>query len=256
MRPDHRFLLTCSAITCAAVIAAVVPVPAILRTLIAIPLVFVLPGAALLRALDLQFSPCSRVPIVVGLSMAITVLSGLALDWLGGLTPLGWAAWLGGVSILAAAVAAQGNAAGIRALPPTVRVRHGVMLAATVAVVVLTFLGTLRGTATYHPFPHTSFWMLPEEAASNVYLIGIKNNEGRTESYAVQLMVDQRITGEWQDLELASGQSVTYPVMVPQGAPAQAWLYRAEQPNAIYRKVSVAGNEVMESETDSAGDPQ
>ena len=93
-----------------------------------------------------------------------------------------------------------------------------------------------------------------EEAGSNVYLIGIKNNEGRPESYAVQLMVDHRITGEWQDLALASGQSMTYPVMVPQGAPAQAWLYRAEQPNAIYRKVTVAGNEVMESETDSAGD--
>ena len=237
MLPKRRFLLICTAITCASLISAILPAPPILRTLIALPLVFVLPGAAILRALDLRFAPCAHAPIVVGISMAITVLSGLVLDWLGWLTPLGWAAWLGGVSILAAREAPQGRDAAVHQPIPTVTVRHGAMLAATATVLMLTVLGALRSSETYHPFPHTSFWMLPQSEDSDVYLIGIKNGEGRPESYAVQLMVDQRITGEWQDLTLAPGQSVIYPVMVPAGAPAQAWLYRAEQPNAIYRTV-------------------
>lgn len=260
MLPKRRFLLICTAITCLALIAAVLPVPTILRTLIALPLVFVLPGTALLRALDLRFTPCAHAPIVVGTSMAITVLSGLVLNWLGWLYPIGWAAWLGGVSILAAVVAPQGGDAGVRQPVQTVGIRHGVMLAASAAVLVITVQGTLRSTAAYHPFPHTSFWMLPLAQNGDVYLIGIKNNEGRPESYAVQLMVDRRITGEWQDLTLAPGQTVTYPVMVPAGAPAQAWLYRSEQPDLIYRRVTVAGNDEAGTssvtETDTAEERQ
>ena len=245
MRRERRFLLACIAVTCAALIAVVLPVPVVLRTLIALPLVFVLPGAACLRALDLQFTPLAHAPIAVGISMAITVLSGLALNGLGGLTPLGWAAWLGGFTIVAAAVAARRDAIAVRRPLPAAKIRHGAMLAGTAAMLALTVLGTLRSTAAYRPFPHTSFWMLPEEDDSNIYLIGIKNDEGRPESYAVQLLVEGRATGEWQDLTLAPGQSETYPAIVPRGAAAQAWLYRAEQPDTIYRRVTIAGNDEM-----------
>lgn len=242
MRPERRFLLLCSAVACASLIGAVLPVPAILRTLIALPLVFVLPGAAMLRALDLRFTPYAHAPIAVGLSMAITVLGGLALNWLGGLTSFGWTLWLGSVSILAAVAALRNASTGGRRPLPAMRLRHGAMLAAAAAVLMLTFHSTARAITAYRPFPHTSFWMLPLAQASEVYMIGIKNDEGRPETYAVQLMVAQRITGQWQDLILASGQTVTFPVMVQPGAAAQAWLYRAEQPQAIYRRVTVAGN--------------
>jgi hypothetical protein len=244
MRREHRFVLTCAATTCASLVAAVVPVPAVPRALIALPLVFVLPGEAILRALDLQFTRCARAPIVVGISMAVTLLGGFVLDWLGGLTPLGWAAWLGGASVLAAATARHGGTC-LRPALPTFAVRHVLMLAATCGVLVLTVLSTIRSTELFRPFPYTNFWMLPQGAAIDAYLIGIKNGEGRPETYAVRLMVDHRMAGEWQDLVLAPGQWLAFPVTVPPGMPAQAWLFRAEQPQVIYRTVTVAGNEEM-----------
>jgi hypothetical protein len=240
MHHERRFFLLCSVITGVSLLAAILPAPAILRIGLALPLVFVLPGMALLRALGLRFTRSAQAPIVVGISMAITVLGGLALDWLGGLTPLGWAAWLGGFSTLAAGASRAGDA-GVHQPLPAIRIRHGVMLAAAAAILLLTFQGTLRNVAAKNPFPHTSFWMLPLAPASDVYLIGIKNDEGRPEIYGVQLMVDRRTTGEWQDLNVPSGHTVTFPVMVQTGAPAEAWLYRAEQPDAIYRRVTVAG---------------
>jgi len=242
MRPKYRFLRLCVLITCVSLAAMVLPVPPILRALFALPLVLVLPGAALLRALNLRFAPGAHAPIVVGLSMAITVVSGLALNGLGWLNPFGWAVWLGGFSILLAEKAGPEAETGFRPLIPNVRFRHAAMLCATTAVLVLTVQSASRATAQYHPFPHTSFWMLPLAPTGDVYLIGIKNDEGQPETYAVQLMVGQRVTGQWEDLRLIPGQSLTYPVVVRKGAPAQAWLFRAAQPESIYRWVTVAGD--------------
>jgi hypothetical protein len=242
MRPEHRFAARCGMITGAALVMMLLPAPAILRMVFALPLVFVLPGLTMLRALNVRFTPTAHGPLVVGLSMAITVLSGLALNWLGGLTPFGWAAWLGGLSILLALAPQPVRDTAGRAPRPPMRTRHGAMLAAAAAVLVLTVHGTLRATAAYRPFPHTSFWMLPMAQASDVYVIGIENDEGHPENYAVQLMVDQRLTGQWQNLLLAPGQTETYLATVQPGAAAEAWLYRAERPDTIYRRVTVAGD--------------
>lgn len=251
VRPEHRFPLTCIAVAGASLVAVLLPAPLILRTLIALPLVFILPGEAALRAFRLRFSRAAHVPVAVGTSMAITVLGGLLLDWLGGLTPLGWSLWLGGVSVLAAVVARRG-ALGPRAALPFPAVRHGIMLAATCAVLALAVLSTVRSTEAYHPFDYTDFWMLPQGSTSDAYLIGIKNGEGRPESYTVQLTVDQRLTGQWRNLVLAPGQGMTLPITVPLGEPAEAWLFRAEQPGVIYRSVTVAGKEAMGAGAEAA----
>jgi hypothetical protein len=242
VRPDNRFLLTCLASACALLAEVVLSASPILRTVIALPLVFVLPGEAALRALDLRFGPVARTPIVVGMSTAMTLVGGIVLDCLGGLTPIGWVAWLGAATVLPATLAGGGGAGDSITLP-VVRVRHAIMLAATCAILVLTFLSKVHSTELYHPFDYTDFWMVPQEPGSDAYTIGIKNGEGRAELYTVRLLVDRQITGEWQDIVLAPKQSMTLPVSVPPGTAAQAWLFRAAQPNSIYRSVNVASKE-------------
>jgi hypothetical protein len=241
VRPEHRFLLACLANSCALLAALLLPAPPILRTLIALPLVFVLPGEAVLRALDLRFEPIARIPIMVGMSMALTLVGGLVLDCLDALNPPGWVGWLGASAILPAALSRRG-VANVRLALPSVKFRHVLILAATCAVLVLTFLGTIRSIALYHPFRYTEFWMVPQDAATDAYAIGIKNGEGRPETYTVRLAVDQQIEGEWQNIVLAPEASLTLPITVPPGAPAQAWLFRSEQPNSAYRTVNVTSN--------------
>ena len=243
MRPEPRFLLVCLANTGALVAALDLAASPILRMLIALPLIFVLPGEAALRALDLRFAPVARTPIVVGMSTAMTLAGGLVLDCFGGLTPIGWVAWLGAAAVLPAALAARHGGAGVSLTLPIVRLRHALMLAATCAVLVLTFLSKVHSTELYHPFQYTDFWMVPQVYGADAYAIGIKNGEGRTETYTVRLIVDQRIEGEWQNIVLATEQSMTLPVSVPTGASAQAWLFRAGQPDSVYRSVNVAGKE-------------
>ena len=160
--------------------------PIVVRTVLAVPLVFVLPGAALLRAAKLRFAPLVQAPIMVGVSMATTVISGLVLDVLGGLSPVGWSAWLGGVCVLAASAAARHGATEPRPSLPIVRVRHVIMLATACFTLALTFIGALHDVRQYHPFDYTDFWMLPQQVGSDgFYQIGIKNGEGQPERVLV-----------------------------------------------------------------------
>ena len=244
MRPEHRFLLVCLANTCALLVAVLLPAPPILRTLISLPLVFALPGEAALRALGLRIGLIPRVPMIVGMSMAITIVGGLVLDCVDGLTPIGWIAWLGASAILPAALGRRG-VANVRLGFPIMKFRHACMFGATCAVLVLTFLGTIHSISLYHPFRYTDFWMVPLDQATDAYAIGIKNGEGRPEIYTVRFTVNQRIEGEWQNIVLAPEESLTLPVTIPPGAPAQAWLFRADRPDSVFRTVDVARSEEL-----------
>jgi hypothetical protein len=244
MRPERRFLLVCLANTCGLLGAMVLPAPPILRTLIALPLIFVLPGEAALRALALRFEPIARIPIVVGLSMALTLSGGLILDCFGGLTPGGWVAWLGAAALVPATLA-RGGVAVSRLTVFDVKIRHALMVVATCAVLAVAFHGTIRGIELYHPFRYTDFWMVPLDEATNAYAIGIKNGEGKTESYTVRFTVEQRLAGEWQNIVLAPEHSLILPIAVPLGASAEARLFHTEQPDSVYRTVNVAGEEEM-----------
>jgi hypothetical protein len=253
VRPDYRFLLVCLANTCALLVAVLLPAPPILRTLISLPLVFALPGEAALRVLGLRIGLIPRVPMIVGMSMAMTIVGGLVLDCFNGLTPIGWIVWLGASAIVPAALSRR-EIATVRLAFPIVKFRHACMFAATCVVLVLTFLGTIHNIALYHPFRYTDFWMVPLDQATDAYAIGIKNGEGRTENYTVRFTVDQRIEGEWQNIVLAPEESLTLPVTVPPGAPAQAWLFRADRPDSVFRTVDVARSEKLGALTrDDAG---
>src|SRR5689334_5827717 len=72
------------------------PVGPYLRAVAALPLVFVLPGAALLRALQIEMAAPGHYALIVGISLALCLLGGLFLAAIGLLNPSGWMLWLSG----------------------------------------------------------------------------------------------------------------------------------------------------------------
>jgi hypothetical protein len=209
------------------------------RILVALPLVMVMPGAAILNTLRIDFPAPGRCALVIGLSMATTVLGGLLLALAGWLTPLGWLLWFS-VATLGGGLFALGRSqATLTGRIPRIRVRHIALCAAIVGVTVLALQNAMRHHDAYLPFPYTDFWMLPAGQASNLYTIGIKNGERVDEQFTVRVMVDGAIVGVWQ-VEVPADQTVTHIVMLPAGHRAIAWLFRASDPAGVYRTVSAA----------------
>lgn len=209
------------------------------RTLVALPLVMVMPGAALLKALRIDLTIPGRYALIIGLSMAITVLGGLLLALRSWLTPYGWLLWFSVSTLGGAVLALERGSATSTWRTPRVRARHVGLCGAVVGVVVLTLQNAIRHHNAYLPFPYTDFWMLPARQASNLYTIGIRNGERIDEQFTVRVMVDGSVVGVWQ-VSVAQDQTVTHTVMLPAGHAAVAWLFRAKDPVRVYRNVSAA----------------
>jgi hypothetical protein len=210
------------------------------RTLVALPLIFVVPGLVMLRAVRVELTASGRQVHIVGLSMAVTVLGGLLLALGSWLTTWGWLLWFGVVTLGGALFTlGRGSAAPIRWHFPRIRVRHFALCGAIVGVVVLTLQNGTRNHDAYLPFRYTDFWMLPDGQGSNLYTIGVKNGERIDEHFTVRVMVDGAIVGAWQVL-VPADQTITHTLALPPGQKAVAWLLRGKDPGEVYRSVSAS----------------
>jgi hypothetical protein len=239
MRRDFAFLAIGSLLVGSMIaLVALAPVP-YARALVALPLVMVMPGAVMLNALCIDFPAPGRYVLIVGLSMATTVLGGLLLALVSWLTPLGWLLWFSVATLGGALLALGRSPATLTWRIPRIRVRHIALCAAIIGVTVLALQNAMRHHDAYLPFPYTDFWMLPAGQASNLYTIGIKNGERVDEQFTVRVMVDGAIVGVWQ-VGVPADQTVTHTVMLPAGRSAVAWLFRGTDLADIYRTVSAA----------------
>jgi len=212
-----------------------------LRTLVAFPLIFIVPGLVTLRALHIELTPLERWVLIIGLSMVVTVVGGLLLAPGSWLTPRGWLVWFSLATIGGSLFAlGRGSSAQLRWHFPRIRARHFALCAAIVGVMVLTLQNAIRNNDAYIPFRYTDFWMLPDGRPSNLYTIGIKNREGIDEHYTVRVMVDGAIVGTWP-VTVPADQTITSTLALPAGQKAVAWLLRQNQ-SEVYRSVSASLN--------------
>jgi len=210
------------------------------RTLVALPLMFVLPGLVMLRALRVELTTSARQVLVIGLSMAVTMLGGLLLSLGSWLTTWGWLLWFGMVTLGGALFTlGRGSADPIRWRFPRVRVRHFALCGAIAVVVVFTLQNAMRNHEAYLPFRYTDFWMLPDGQGSNLYIIGVRNGERVDENFTVRVMVDGAIVGTWP-VTVAADQTITRALALPPGQKAVAWLLREKGQGEVYRSVSAS----------------
>src|ERR1700761_6724232 len=82
----------------------------LMRTILGLPMVFFVPGHAMLRAIGVRTdSVPEHFAYAVGASFAFGIAGGLVLHVAGFLTPLGWATWFWAVTLGASLIAARGR---------------------------------------------------------------------------------------------------------------------------------------------------
>ena len=218
-----------------------------------LPLVLVLPGYALTAVMFPRGSlgVLDRLVFSLGLSVAIVILGGLALNW----TPFGlrassWSVLLASITLGACVVALvrrQGRSVtgsarwGVRI--PGFTIRQGLLLGLAAVIVCAAIVVSSIGAA-QQPFPgFTQLWILPTGGAktSNAVHLGVSNMELKAMQYRLIVNMDGKVVKVWPSIGLKSNEKWEATLVLPQTEYVQveALLYRAVAPTTIYRHVTL-----------------
>ncbi len=235
--------------------------PLLVGVLLAIPLVFILPGYTLTRALFRRLKigqPFGAVDLMVfslGLSLVIDVVMGLLLNLVPeGLQWQSWAFSLGLVTVVFALLAyvrdkfahVQGKSAHVWHIPLK---EYALLGSALVVAALALWLAIIRPpqsqSAPQSQPGFTQFWMLSSTQANNscAVLIGMHSFESAPATYRVQVMSNGTQVALWPSIMLTTQQEWdrVLPVSPAVGGSTvvDAQLYRLDQPGVIYREVHV-----------------
>jgi len=239
----------------AVALAFIVPPDWVPGRILTLPLVFMLPGYALVSALfprkALGLPEC--LVFSLGLSLTIVILGGLVLN----LTPFGlradsWAVFLGGFTLGASAFAlirrrgqsiSTSGWLGIGSIGFTFR--QGVLLGLAALIVSGAVAVSIIG-AEQRPSPgFTQLWILPAGGAANaknVVRLGMSNMESKATKYRLAVNMDGKVVKEWPSIDLNPNEKWEATLVLPQTGHTgttrvEAMLYRADTPTKIYRDV-------------------
>ncbi|MBV9828389.1 MAG: hypothetical protein JO001_22385 [Alphaproteobacteria bacterium] len=222
-------------------------VPMSVLVVVNTPLLFFLTGYALLRALRVVGTTLAEHAVYsAGASIAVCIAGGFLLNWLGCLSPSGWAGWLASVTAASVAVSwlrGHDDVAARRWRPtPYCRTWHVVVFATAIAITGAAYALDVRDEAHHRQFKYTEFWMLPMPSAPGTLVVGISSAEDQAKQFDVEVRLDGATVALLQHIELHPAETWTHPIDLPSDAnhalKAEAFLYDA--PNeSIYRKVSL-----------------
>lgn len=230
----------------AAVVAAVgFSDSVLLRAALGAPMVFLVSGHAVLRAIGVRTtSALQHVVYAVGANLAVGIAGGFALNAADFLTPLGWAIWFWAVTVAAALVAAiRRDTPDLPAWPARARVRlwQGTVLMLAVFVATGAYALAVRDEAAHREFKYTEFWLLPSARGEPGRItVGIRSAETQAQRFDVEITLDEQPLAVLRSVAVAPGGTWTRDIPVPALATpqrAEARLYRPED-NRLYRSVS------------------
>lgn len=236
-----------------AVLVLVMPADSILRTIFALPLVFFLPGYAIMTALlpMNSFRTTERLLFSLGLSVSATALSGLILnltDW--GLQSKTWAIMLAGIVLLAGAIALLRSKPNATVTPVPVkkyfklRFRDLVFLGLAILVMGAAVGLTRLPVAPNGVSGYTQLWMLPAAPGnSNNFRLGINSEEFTETGYRLQVKVNGQVVQEWPQLSLKPGETWETTIKLQSdrvgSGSIEADLYNLDDPETLYRHVKL-----------------
>jgi hypothetical protein len=211
-------------------------------------LVFVLPGFAIITALfpEAILSGPERLLLTMGVSLVVTLLCGLVLNFLpGGLQALGWCYLLSGITVatsIGAWLRGGGNAVSGRRLwkmrsvgtavtsMQLTLVLIGVLLAASISVA-----ATIWSLST----PVMQLWMLPVQDQPGVVRIGVHQNSTPQVLYHLEVLQAERVMWVWPAVTVTSDGSWETTISLPRDAdpnlPFEARLYAGLEPKVLVR---------------------
>jgi hypothetical protein len=256
-RSKNADLMIVIALAVAAGVVVLLDGPALLRSLLTLPLVFFLPGYALLAALfpaDELETP-ARLLMGVALSLALVAVGGLVLHFSGlGLQSTSWLFVLVGISGAGCGVAwvrRRSLPVGLAGFHPVGLTPVQLLLVAGALGLAVAAVGIARSGVLAQPRAGFSeLWMMPASSAPTrdpSVKIGVTNQEGMAVRYGLVILdQDDRVLTSWDVIDLGPGGhwQTTYalPSTIPPLERVEARLYRADAPDSVYRRVSLFPN--------------
>lgn len=237
-------LVGLAAVVCAA-IAVAVPVEAV-RVIVTLPLVLLLPGYAVVaaafgaRLLDVP----QRFLLALACSLMIAILGGIVLNSMpGGIDTLNWALLLVAVTVVACWIAARRRRGRPHVATGGEKLRVGRGELAMFAAAALIAVAAIVLAQT--PFPandargFTALAMLPETEGAAVE-VDVISSEQHSQRYVLEVGSRRSGRPEVRRFALEPGEttSVRIPVSVDGRQRIDAVLYRANDPNRVYRRVT------------------
>jgi len=218
----------------------------VVRTIAGLPLVFYLPGHAIFCAAGRpRRGPLEVAVFTVGLSIAVTVFCGLALNLFGPLTPLRWAVALAAIT-LGAYWRAHRLARDHRPLPkvplrlPALSRPRALMLVVSIVIAVAATTWSRFDALAYREFAFTELWMVPETRGGAV-TVGIRNAERAPASYDLELVIDNHIVSVRRGIDLKVGEKwlseFAWPTRDGKAHAAEARLFKRGNESVVYRRV-------------------
>lgn len=215
-----------------------------IRAPLALALVAVMPGYAIMRAVQLRDAGFpARLLLILGISVAITGLSGFVLNWTPwGLQARSWAVLLSGMTVIAVMIALLRRSARATGHAPPRRERmwrapQTALLVMAVCVVVAAATVSYLG-ATHQPRKgFTQLWLVAEQSADpNALRLGIRSEEMNATQYRLDFSIEGQVVQEWSVPTLQPHEQWQTIVIVPEGAAmVEATLYRSDAPDQVYR---------------------
>ncbi len=229
----------------AAVAAVAVSDSLLIRTALGAPMVFLVSGHTVLRAIGVRTgSALQHFVYTVGASLAAGIAGGFALNAAGSLTPLGWALWFWAVTATAALVAAgRRDAPDLPGWPAPARVRlwQGAALVLAVLLATGAYALAVRDEAAYREFKYTEFWIVPwTDGEPGRLTVGVRSAETQAQRFDLEITLDVQPFAVFRSLTIAPGETWAQEIPVPVLATPQkveARLYRPED-NRLYRSIS------------------
>jgi uncharacterized membrane protein len=221
---------------------------AVLRALAVIPLVLFLQGFLVLRAImpkrpiDFEFIIFS-----VGMSLSLTVVMGLVLHFVNGLTVLGWVIASGSVCA-GAKFWSTHFGDGEPLLNAT---RLPIFMTSRATIVCLGIIGTLftgsialarYGAVSQRQFAYTDLWILPTDGRNTgLITVGVRNKEQSPSSYVLELLANGKVLARSPQFSLANDEEQVKQIpvsvaLIPDGR-IEARLYKTDRPQRLYRQV-------------------
>ena len=243
----------------AVVLVFIIPSEWLPLRILTLPLAFVLPGYALMRALfpGKPFGNAERIVFSLGISVSIVILSGLVLNSTTfGLQARSWAVLLGVITLGACAVTILRQRrqretverwSGFKDLQFTFR--QGVLLGIAAIIVGGAFAVSIVGAQQQARSGFTQLWMLPASATSKVnnsVNLGVSNKESTPMQYHLAVDINGKVIKDWPAIDLSPNQQWKFTLVLQKSllvgsattpAKIEALLYRASDPKTIYRHV-------------------
>lgn len=220
------------------------------RIILAIPMVFVIPGYVVVCALFPRptFKLAEQALLSISGSITLAILAGFALYWTPwGLQATSLIAILTGITFVAYIVAVlRRNQQATFTIPmqpkyTSLHPMHILSIAAACFIFVGAIVIARTPVSASNVQGYSQLWVLPANQTNQSVRLGVRSEEFADVEYRVEVRIGNAIVHTWPSIELKPGQqweaTTDLPTGRTTGQDVVVQLYRLDVPDTVYRRV-------------------